>query len=93
MSLSSRKIFFQDLDGFFSGRIFFLNIEGKDTIAKVKTEIGLRTRRPKVALELCWLDDKSTVDQWPIGDGDVVYFCERTCPPFLSSYLREIEIQ
>jgi len=81
MSLSSRKIFFQDLDGFFSGRIFFLNIEGKDTIAKVKTEISLRTRRPKAALNLSWpervLDDKSTVDQCHIDDGDVLFFCER----------------
>lgn len=81
MSLSSQMIFFEDIDGFFSGRRFFLNIKGKDTIAKVKTEIGLRTRRPKAALELCWmdrvLDDKSTVDQFPIDDEDVLFFCER----------------
>jgi hypothetical protein len=81
MSLSSQKIFFEDVDGFFSRRRFFLDIKGKDTIAKVKTEIGLRTRRPKDALELCWLDrvldDKSTVDQCRIDDRDVLFFCER----------------
>jgi len=84
MSLSSRKIFFQDLDGFFSSRIFFLNIEGKDTVAKVKTDFGLRTRHPKAALRLSLpgghglvLNDKKTVDQCRIEDGDLLLL---NCP-------------
>ena len=77
MSLSSRKINFQGLDGFSGGRTFFLNIEGKDTIAKVKTEICLRTRCPKAALRLSWrgrvLKDRKTVDQCRIEDGDLIF--------------------
>jgi hypothetical protein len=82
MSLSSQNIFFDDLDDLSGGRTFFLNIEGKDTIAKVKTEICLRAIRPKTALELCWqgrvLDDKSTVDQCRIDNRGLLFFYERT---------------